>query len=130
MLSFFPILINFYSCDPGYYMLISNRSGQDTEIQVKAFSDNIAFYESKNNMFKTGKLVRKDSLDFNKGKYYKQLLLPAGQTLKINGIGFAFPSGESIIVKTDTIDATTFQSKGGFFDEVRWAYSIKAEEKK
>jgi len=119
---FFPIMFSFYSCDPAYYLLVRNRSGQDEEIQVKAFSKNIEFYELNDNMFKKGKLVRKDTLNLI-GKFEK-ILLPAGQTIKINGVGIAIPRGESIIVKADTIDAATFQAKGGFFTYIKLAYSI------
>ena len=119
---FLPVMICFYSCDPAYYLLIRNRSGQDEEIQVKAFSKNVEFYESDDNMFKIGKLIRKDTLNFT-GKFEK-ILLPTGQTVKINGVGIAHPRGESIIVKSDTIDASTFKAQGRFFDFIKWAYSI------
>ena len=119
---FFPFLISLYSCDPAYYLLISNRSGQDEEIQIRALSKSIEFYESNDNMFKKGNLIRKDTFNFV-GKYEK-VLLPTGQTIKIHGVGIAIPRGESIIVKKDTIDATTFQAKGGFFSYLKWAYKI------
>jgi len=108
--------------------LIRNASGQDEEIQVKAFSKNIEFYESDNNVFKRGKLIRKDT--FNLTGIFEKILLPTGQTIKINGVGIAIPRGESIIVKVDTIDASNFQSKWGGFMYIKWTYSIDTDDDK
>lgn len=114
------------SCDPPYYMLISNTTNQEQTIQIKALSNPIEFHENKNSIFKVGKLITKDSL--NSIGNFNKVILPAKQTIKINGVGIAIPWEEAIILNNkDTISARTFQSKGGFFSSIKWAYRIYEE---
>lgn len=111
------------SCDPGYCMLISNRTKYDKGIQLKAFTNPVEYHTNHSNIFKTGKLIRKDSLS-STGEF-TSLFIPSGQTVKIKGAGIAVPRGEAIILNNmDTVYAKDFKPKGGFFSLVKWAYPL------
>jgi hypothetical protein len=111
------------ACDPAYHLLIGNRSGQEKEIQVRALTHAVDFYESGEDIFDTGQLIRSDSLPAT-GKFVP-LLLPDGQTIKILGSGIARPKGEAIIIGADTIDASTFRLKTSRLSSYKWGFVIE-----
>jgi len=116
-------IVLFYACDPGYHLLIGNRSGQAKEIQVKAFTRAVDFYELGDDIFNPERFLRSDTLPVT--DQFVPLLLPNRQTIKIQGSGIAQPKGEAIIVGRDTIDAYNFTLKKTVTGDYKWGYVIE-----
>ena len=116
-----------FACDPPYRMFISNRSGYDMEIQVKAHNIPIDFYESGEDVFQIGLHLRSDTL--LAAEAFVPLLLPDCQTVAIHGLGIAMPKEEAIIVGSDTLDVyRNFTLKKSMWHEYKWGFVISEPE--
>ena len=87
------------------------------------FTRAVDFYESGDDIFDTGRLLRSDSLPAT--NKFVPLLLPAGQTIMIRGSGVARPRGEAVIVGADTINALDFRLKTSKFSSYKWGFVIE-----
>lgn len=109
------------SCDPAYDILISNKAQYDKEIQVRVLNKSISFYEGKDNIFKLGKFIRKDSL-LTSSDFFP-VIIPSGQTLMFTGVFIKAYSEDAVIINNDTMDIRTSQYKKSGLP-IKYAYSI------
>lgn len=94
-----------FSCDPGYYVAINNKTAYEKTIQVNTHKDTLRFYQNV------------EDKDFNYGKMIKSIpnqssvTIPPGQILIIDSYIGGPSSDVYIVTDKDTIPANEFPAK-------------------
>jgi hypothetical protein len=108
-----------FSCDPGYYVAINNRSNYEKEVQIYSLrADSFRLFTNvENNEFDYGELVKKTPTQ-------SRMTVSPGQYLIIESY-IGGPSRDSyIIVDDDTIYAYNFPVKKYNMLSRKYVYSI------